>query len=447
MSYKNKLNKTFFSFLCLGIIACNDGTDSNLKISKTEEIPINYVLSLPPGGNSWVIDNTSMDQQVISDSGITQWNNSNSIIRTYFKTDSIGELKLGLKAKTTNQATLKITLGKTSKEITLNNKKYTTIDIGTFNITQPGYHYIELEGIEKTGNVYADISEVLIGGSITEKNITYVPNDFHFGRRGPSVHLKYEAPQNIDAVYFYNEITVPKDEDIIGSYYMANGFGEGYFGIQVNSETERRVLFSVWSEFDTQDPNLIPEEYQVNLLGKGTNVYSGEFGNEGSGAQSYLVKNWKTDITYKFLLKVTPSQNSSSDYTAYFYDPDINNWQLIASFRRPNTTTYVTNMHSFLENFSPSTGYITRQANYGNQWVYTTEHEWIEITKATFTYDATAQKGARLDYEGGITAKNTFYLKNCGFFNENTEPNAPLHRESQLKQPTIDFTKLETPTL
>ena len=30
---------------------------------------------------------------------------------------------------------------------------------------------------------------------------------------------------------------------------MANGFGEGYFGIQVNGPNERRVLFSVWSPF------------------------------------------------------------------------------------------------------------------------------------------------------------------------------------------------------
>jgi hypothetical protein len=47
------------------------------------------------------------------------------------------------------------------------------------------------------------------------------------------------------------EITVPVGQDPIGSYFMANGFGEGYFGFQVNSKTERRVLFSVWSPFRT----------------------------------------------------------------------------------------------------------------------------------------------------------------------------------------------------
>lgn len=62
-------------------------------------------------------------------------------------------------------------------------------------------------------------------------------NFFYWGRRGPSVHLSYPFADNIQAEWFYNEITVPVTQDVIGSYYMANGFGEGYFGIQVNSAT------------------------------------------------------------------------------------------------------------------------------------------------------------------------------------------------------------------
>jgi hypothetical protein len=33
--------------------------------------------------------------------------------------------------------------------------------------------------------------------------------------------------------WFYSELTVPEGSDVIGSYFMANGFSEGYFGIQV----------------------------------------------------------------------------------------------------------------------------------------------------------------------------------------------------------------------
>ena len=56
---------------------------------------------------------------------------------------------------------------------------------------------------------------------------------------------------------------------------MANGFGEGYFGIQVNSATQRNVLFSVWSGFDTNNPDEIPAEYTVRLDKKGEDVKTG----------------------------------------------------------------------------------------------------------------------------------------------------------------------------
>lgn len=59
---------------------------------------------------------------------------------------------------------------------------------------------------------------------------------------------------------------------------MANGFGQGYFGIQVNSLTQRRVLFSVWSGFSTDDPNAVPAEYKVVLKKAGPGVTVNDFG-------------------------------------------------------------------------------------------------------------------------------------------------------------------------
>jgi len=60
---------------------------------------------------------------------------------------------------------------------------------------------------------------------------------------------------------------------------MANGFGQGYFGFQVNSKTERTVLFSVWSAYETDDPTQIPADYTVTLNQKGPGVSAQDFGN------------------------------------------------------------------------------------------------------------------------------------------------------------------------
>ena len=54
---------------------------------------------------------------------------------------------------------------------------------------------------------------------------------------------------------------------------MANGFGEGYFGMQVNGPSERRVLFSIWSPFRTDNPREIPADQRIVALGKGNGVH------------------------------------------------------------------------------------------------------------------------------------------------------------------------------
>jgi hypothetical protein len=244
-----------------------------------------------------------------------------------------------------------------------------------------------------------------------------------------------------DAEWFYNEVTIPEHNDVTGSYFMADGFGEGYFGMQVNSSTERRILFSVWSPFNTNDPSKIPDDQKIILLKKGSDVHTGEFGNEGSGGQSYLRYNWKAGNTYKFLLHGVPTDNNRTIYTAYFFAPELNKWQLIASFSRPNTHTYLKHLHSFLENFDPSQGWIERKAYYNNQWVKTAKDEWLPLTQMTFTGDATAQKKYRLDYAGGVE-NNMFYLRNCGFFSNNTTLKTNFSRSVNQTAPEINFSQL-----
>jgi hypothetical protein len=304
---------------------------------------------------------------------------------------------------------------------------------------------IELQGISKTAESYGTVSAYGISGTAVTNETAFVKdnadNYFYWGRRGPSVHLNYTLPA-ANITDFYSEITVPEGNDVIGSYFMANGFAEGYFGIQVNSASERRVLFSVWSPYQTDNPASIPPEYKITMLKKGSNVYTGEFGNEGAGGQSYLVYPWKAGNTYKFLLRGEPQGDSSTVYTAYFFAPEENRWLLIASFNRPKTNTYLKRLHSFLENFMPGTGDQSRMALYSNQWVRDTNGQWTALTAAKFTADQTARKRFRLDYAGG-TQGNAFYLKNCGFFVPSTPIDSRFVVEKNATAPLIDFTKLQ----
>ncbi|SHF30878.1 protein of unknown function [Mariniphaga anaerophila] len=412
---------------------------------KTDEIAgkLEFTDSISAYGNSWVVENAAKNQQVIQQTGIVNWSEKSVKIRTYFRVEQTGSLNVGINGKTkTGNSLLKVTCGNQSKEVLVENTAAETVDVGVFEIEEPGYHWIEFEGLEKQGDVFADIETVLIGGEAVVGKVYFVKDDFYWGHRGPSVHLNYHVPESAgDVQFFYSEIVVPDGKDAIGSYYMANGFGQGYFGMQVNSSTERRVLFSVWSPFQTDNPNDIPEEDRIVLLKKGDGVHAGEFGNEGSGGQSYLRYNWKAGTNYRFLLKGEPSGNNSTDFTGWFFAPEEGEWKLVASFRRPKTNTRLTRLHSFLENFLTDTGDQTRMAYYSNQWVCNTSGEWTELTKVKFTADATARKDSRLDYAGG--AENSkFFLKNCGFFSDRTPFDSFFEREKTETPPQINLEDL-----
>ncbi len=389
-------------------------------------------------GNAYVT--SFRDGAAITQSGLEKWISEKSVVETFIYFQKPETVSVSIKGTAESESVIEVTFQKKKTKISIPAGNF-EVPVGTFQLRNAGYQPIKLQGKTKTGNEFGQIRSFVIQSN---EKPTYV-HDFsdYWGRRGPSVHFRYTMPEET-VEWFYNEITVPKGNDVIGSYYMANGFGEGYFGIQCNSETERRVLFSVWSPFDTQDPKLIPDSLKIKILRRGEGVHIGEFGNEGSGGQSFLRYNWKAGKTYKFLTQVKPDGNGNTVYTSYFFATDENRWRLIASFLRPQTNVYYTRAHSFLENFITGQGHLTRRVLFGNQWFKTSNGQWMEADESVFTYDETARKQVRLDYQGGYVAqKNAFYLQNCGFFNKSTPYQSKFTRKKENKTPEINFDELE----
>lgn len=417
---------------------------ANCKGSPPQQVA-DTTLHIPLGGNTWAAGVVGDDSKWISNTGITNWTDSTLTFNTWLRVNKTGTLQLKLNASAANNSRLRVTIGNTSKEIAVPQGSVQWLAVGEFAITDTGYVNIKLAGISKEGARFPNIREYEITGTVVNEKTAYVKsnegNYFYWGRRGPSVHLNFSYPDSVKAQWYYNEVTVPVGQDVIGSYFMATGFGEGYFGIQVNSDKERRILFSVWSPYNTDNPGAIPPDMRIELLKKGKDVHTGEFGNEGSGGQSYLIHHWKAGITYKFLLGGTPDGNGATTYTAWFFDPEQGKWMLVASFKRPKTNTYLKRFHSFLENFIPEQGNKERRVEFGNQWIVDSKGTWIEVNKAVFTYDNTAAMGYRMDYAGGMAGKS-FYLKNAGFFNQYTAYRSVFTRPLQNKKPKIDFTAL-----
>lgn len=205
-------------------------------------------------------------------------------------------------------------------------------------------------------------------------------------RAARSVHLGFPAP---DATVFYNEVTV--EESVPGSYFMVCGFKHGYFGLQELGEPEDKVvLFSVWDPGDQNDPNSVPADRRVEVLHHDKDVRVGRFGNEGTGAQSFYKLKWKLGQTYRFCVKATAEKPKTS-FAAYLWLDESNEWKHLATFRTQTGGEPLRGLYSFVEDFRRDgrSAKQTRRATFGNGWVQTTNGDWVALTKAWFTGDAT----------------------------------------------------------
>lgn len=384
------------------------------------------------GGNAFLTTLPAGATESISDGGLGNWTNANTICSTYFRMASAGSVTVGLNAYLAGStaSTVRVTINGTAFTVQLAGTTPKTYPVGTVNVTAAGYVKVDLQGVTKNGGYFGDVS----GLSVTTASALAFANDpanFYWSRRGPSVHMGYTVPANTE--YFYNEVTVPTGQDTIGSYFMVAGFAAGYSGIQVK-ESERWILFSVW-DADNGD--------KTTLVSKGKGVVDNTFGGEGTGGQAYLVFPWKAGNTYKFITRIRPDGAGSTLYSAWFFAPESNVWRYLATWKRPSTNTYQSGVHSFLENFIDTRGYTGRRVQYGNQWARNLNGTWSEITTGRFTGDATATNAQRMDYAGGLES-GKFYLRNGAFFADYVALNQNFTRPATGTQPTVDVGTLPT---
>ncbi|WP_462350392.1 DUF5077 domain-containing protein, partial [Elizabethkingia bruuniana] len=108
-------------------------------------------LEIPLAGNAFITQKAPDATTTISREGLTKWNSTGSIASTYFRVDRPGQIILGIKAKsgTSGSSTLKVSLNGISKNVTINSSAFSDYNIGTFNISKPGYIKVDIQGITK----------------------------------------------------------------------------------------------------------------------------------------------------------------------------------------------------------------------------------------------------------------------------------------------------------
>ncbi len=280
-------------------------------------------------------------------------------------------------------------------------------DERAFAITTTGYHCLTVR--TKDGSPIASLARLhLAGPAVANAHVSDVER-----RNAASVHLGYPLPKEHqqDIEWFYCEVT-PRTDPLY-TYYMAAGWQRGYFGMQVNSPTERRLIFSVWDAGNEGvDRDKVAADDRVTLVAKGEDVVASGFGHEGTGGHSHLVHDWQLGRTFRFLLHAA-ADGTHTTYTGWFWFDAEQRWGLIASFRAPKDGKLLRGLYSFNENFSGSNGDLLRDCEFGNAWARTTAGEWLPLTTARFTHDGHGD-AQRLDRSAGVRGER-FYLQNGGF--------------------------------
>lgn len=365
---------------------------------------------------------------------INNWSAADVSLAWYGQIKTTGRLKVSLRLQVPNGSASTLVMAVGDRKIGTRKVQgtgaMTSISFGSIKIHKTGTYRLSLSGLKRSGSVFADIDSLQVAGEAAD-NAQFIP----VNKKGaPSVHLHFPIPDGVQAQWFYNEVTVRKDP--VTSYFEACGFARGYFGIQVNSPTERRIIFSVWdSGSEAVDRRKVATENRVQLVAKGDGVVATDFGNEGTGGHSHLVYPWKAGETYRFLVSAKPDGDTTI-YTGWFYFPEKQAWGLIASFRAPKDGQYLRNLYSFNEDFGGS-GQHQRLAEFGNQRIRTVDGQWVEITKARFTHTASGYKD-RLDRGAGVIG-DRFFLTNGGFKDESIQYGAILDRPASAADPVVQL--------
>ncbi len=371
----------------------------------------------------------------VSSDGITRWTDPKLKVLWFgeIKTATTIDAAIELQLPVESVSKLRLTVAGQSHEAEVKGAGANIVvaQFGSFAIREPGYQRFTLESLSASPP-FGDLSALVLNGVST--------NDSHFNlkprRNAASVHLRYPSMPGTNIAAFYCEMT--GIEDPVATYYMACGWHRGYFGMQVNSKTERRIIFSVWdSGSEAVSRSKVADSNRVTLIAKGETVYSGDFGNEGTGGHSHLKYNWKTGEKQKFIVTAQPTNGTFTIYSGYWFHPEQQKWMLISSWRAPKDGSCMHGLYSFSENFGSNNGHLRRKALYGNQWIRTDQGEWIELTTASFSHDGTG-KADRLDRFMGVE-NGQFFLSNGGFVPGFTKSGEKFTRAATGKAPIIEL--------
>ena len=289
----------------------------------------------------------------------------------------------------------------------------------------------------------------------------------------PSVHLnswrssKSGAPRGASYDWCYQEVMMPKESDIKGTYVMSLGVLNGYMGIQMNGwengKSLHEVIFSMWDAGDTdKNPNL-PDNLRAKVVDHNEKVTVSPFGNEGTGMKSFLSgHHWECGTFVQFITNCRKEivkfkevvngrevwrQQTNILVSAWFNAQDGKGWQYMSTLRLPKHSEPFDSWYSFLENYNYPTGQALRKGFYKNGYGRSKNRgQWYHFNCVNFGHTDGGDKiGARNDFSQGKSDEidGAFFMTTGGFVSSNVTENMVPLNEDNIAVDTINLSALE----
>ena len=303
-------------------------------------------------------------------------------------------------------------------ELKINEEKVGELNVksGDFTLALPAfvppssnYQCISFQGMN--GNIHYPDLDTMIIRYRQGLQLNYNTSDYG----APAVHLNYSREDEEKIEWSLGEIMVKPEACRPDMYYMVSGFNGGYSGIQVSSDFDlaaprgNTFLFSVWSDYNTQNPLEIPDDYQpwTDEIRVGDDMRDEGFGNEGSGVHANWFYKWHPNVIYKFLIRhedVGTVRRNGKDYpnckayTCWVYVPEEGGWIFYVRYIRPNDTRQSLGIpSSFVENPS-GTHSSSKYRGYYRHWIrHHGSREWVALKHANFGTTGANDKHPRYD--------------------------------------------------
>jgi len=193
--------------------------------------------SVPMAGNTFRTAPSPGGRGIRRD-GMVAWGDPTSCYSVFLHLDKSAVLDLTILASVPKGSSTIITRYEDQEfRTSINGQELTKHKLGQIQVKRPGYAKIEFQGEQRSGDVYLQIRDLIVSTETAGLKLDYVRdnqgNMFYWGRRGHTVHLRYDVPRDVRLQYAYSEISVTVVKDPRGSYFMPNGVAVDDFIIEV----------------------------------------------------------------------------------------------------------------------------------------------------------------------------------------------------------------------